>query len=119
MHNRVSWADLELREGNVEEARELLREGLDAHPDFAGALLLLAKLERQAGQLDLAEAYARRAQKVGATAFCFLCCVVTGVLLSVLCCVMGVVVGGLGTVAGGSWTWLRCTDDEHKRLVVR
>ncbi|WIA39029.1 hypothetical protein OEZ86_005175 [Tetradesmus obliquus] len=63
MHNRVSWAGLELREGNVDEARELLREGLDAHPDFPAALLLLAKLERLEGQLEAAEAYARRAQK--------------------------------------------------------
>jgi Tfp pilus assembly protein PilF len=61
---RVSWAGLELREGNASEARQLLREGLDAHPDFPGALLLLAKLERLEGQLDVAEAYARRAQKV-------------------------------------------------------
>jgi Tfp pilus assembly protein PilF len=60
----VSWAALELREGNAAEARELLREGLDAHPDFPAALLLLAKLERSEGQLDAAEAYARRAQKV-------------------------------------------------------
>eukprot|EP00878_Enallax_costatus_P044167 GHUV01052466.1.p1 GENE.GHUV01052466.1~~GHUV01052466.1.p1 ORF type:complete len:265 (-),score=24.03 GHUV01052466.1:223-960(-) len=64
MHNRVSWASLELLEGNVDEARELLREGLDAHPDFQAAMLLLAKLERQQGNLDLAEAYARRVQKV-------------------------------------------------------
>ncbi|KAF6251870.1 hypothetical protein COO60DRAFT_579528 [Scenedesmus sp. NREL 46B-D3] len=63
MHNRVSWAGLELREGNAAEARELLREGLDGHPDFPGALLLLSKLERLEGQLDTAEAYARRAQK--------------------------------------------------------
>lgn len=63
MHNRVSWAGLELREGNLDEARELLREGLDAHPDFPAALLLLAKLERLEGQLEAAEAYARRAQK--------------------------------------------------------
>lgn len=64
MHNRVSWASLELAEGNVDDARELLRDGLDAHPEFQAAMLLLAKLERQEGNLDLAEAYARRVQKV-------------------------------------------------------
>lgn len=60
----MSWADLEMRDGQVEAARQLLLEGLDRHPDFPAALLLLAQLERAAGDLDLAEAYARRAQKV-------------------------------------------------------
>lgn len=67
MHNRVSWASLELREGNLDEARQLLREGLDLHPNFAAAMLLVAKLERQQGQLDVAEAYVRRVMKVSQT----------------------------------------------------
>lgn len=65
MHNRVSWADLELRAGQVTTARALLQEGLDRHPAFPAALALMARLERGQGALDLAEAYARRAQKVG------------------------------------------------------
>jgi Tfp pilus assembly protein PilF len=64
MHNRVSWATLELDGGNVEAARQLLREGLDLHPRFGAALVLMARLERQAGDYDLAEAYVRRAYKV-------------------------------------------------------
>ncbi|KIY94677.1 PsbD mRNA maturation factor Nac2 [Monoraphidium neglectum] len=65
MHNRVSWATLELDGGNVEAARQLLREGLDLHPRFGAALVLMARLERQAGDYDLAEAYVRRAYKAG------------------------------------------------------
>jgi Tfp pilus assembly protein PilF len=64
MHNRVSWATLELDAGDREAARKLLREGLDHHPNFVGALVLMARLEREAGNLDLAEAYVRRAFKV-------------------------------------------------------
>lgn len=60
----VSWAGLELRAGNLDVCRELLREGLDQHPDFPAGLLLTAQLERKSGRLDLAEAYARRARKV-------------------------------------------------------
>lgn len=71
MHNRVSWADLELRDGHPGRARALLAEGLDTHPDFAAALLLMAQVERRDGDLDLAEAYARRAQKVRR---CGCCC---------------------------------------------
>jgi hypothetical protein len=62
---RVSWAGLELRCGNLDVCRQLLREGLDQHPDYPAALLLTAQLERRSGNLNLAEAYARRAQKVG------------------------------------------------------
>lgn len=67
MH-RVSWAGLELRNGNFDVCRKLLREGLDQHPDFPAALLLMARLERQSGNVNLAEAFARRAQKVGVIA---------------------------------------------------
>lgn len=63
--SRVSWAGLELRSGNLDVCRQLLREGLDQHPDFPAALLLMARLERQRGNVNLAEAFARRAQKVG------------------------------------------------------
>ena len=64
MQNRVSWADLELREGEVVTARSLLKEGLDKHPDYPAALVLMARVEREEGNLELAEGYARRAQKV-------------------------------------------------------
>lgn len=64
MHNRVSLAKLEVECGNEGEARALLKAGLDANPDFLAALTLMAALERRAGNLDLAEAYARRAQRV-------------------------------------------------------
>lgn len=67
---RVSWAGLELRCGNLDAARQLLREGLDQHPDYPAALLLTAQLERRSGNLNLAEAYARRAQKVGSEGLC-------------------------------------------------
>lgn len=61
----MSWAGLELRDGNLELCRQLLREGLDQHPDFPAALLLMARLERKSGNINLAEAYARRVQQVG------------------------------------------------------
>jgi tetratricopeptide (TPR) repeat protein len=64
MHNRVSWADLEVRNNDMEAARALLLEGLDAHPSFAAGLLLLAKIERLSGHLVLAEAHVRRVLKV-------------------------------------------------------
>jgi Tfp pilus assembly protein PilF len=65
MPNRVSWATLELEEGDADAARRLLRDGLDLHPGFAAALALMARVEREEGNLELAEAYVRRAFKVG------------------------------------------------------
>jgi tetratricopeptide (TPR) repeat protein len=64
MHNRVSLAKLEAAEGEVDVARQLLRAGLDAQPDFPAALVMMAAIERREGNLDMAEAYVRRAQKV-------------------------------------------------------
>lgn len=74
---RVSWAGLELRAGNLDVCRQLLREGLDQHPDFPAALLMVARAERLSGNLVLAEAFARRAQKVCGMSCCAaLCCAV-------------------------------------------
>jgi Tfp pilus assembly protein PilF len=71
---RVSWAALELRSGNLADCRQLLREGLDQHPDCAAALLLLSQIERRWGRIDIAEAYTRRAQQVGSWGLCQLNC---------------------------------------------
>jgi len=64
MHNRVSWASMEAKEGDLEAARALLLEGLDLHPDWSAALVLLASVERRAGRLDIAEAHLRHAQRI-------------------------------------------------------
>ena len=64
MDSRASWAALELDAGDADAARRLLREGLDLNPSHARALVLMARLERTAGNLELANAYVRRAYKV-------------------------------------------------------
>lgn len=87
---RVAWAGLELRAGNLDDCRQLLREGLDQHPDYPAALLLTAQLERRCRNFNLAEAYARRALKVGWEAW------------------LGVWWFLLGSAA--AWCWLYCPE---------
>lgn len=64
MHNRVSWASLEVEQGNLTQARTILRDALDLHPDFPAALVCIASVERKLRNLELAEAYVRRAMRV-------------------------------------------------------
>lgn len=64
MKNRLALAHLVLKVGDFDEARELILEGLDHHPDDLYALTLMCKLERMCKRVDLAEAYVRRAQQV-------------------------------------------------------
>ncbi len=66
--SRTSWASLEADEGNLYEARQLLEEGLQLHPNgpsSVGALVVLAKVERLEGNLEDARRLLDRAAKVG------------------------------------------------------
>ena len=50
--HRAAWASLELDEGQLGAARELLDEGLALAPNHAPSLLALARLERMSGDLQ-------------------------------------------------------------------
>ncbi|KAG2490982.1 hypothetical protein HYH03_010655 [Edaphochlamys debaryana] len=64
VHNRADWASLEADLGNTPLARQLLEEGLGAHPRAPQLLVTLSKVERLEGRYPEALALARTAQAV-------------------------------------------------------
>nr|Q9LEM8.1 RecName: Full=PsbD mRNA maturation factor Nac2, chloroplastic; Flags: Precursor [Chlamydomonas reinhardtii]CAB96529.1 chloroplast TPR protein [Chlamydomonas reinhardtii] len=64
VHNRADWASMETDLGNTGLARQLLEEGLEAHPNSAALLVVYSKLQRLEGRYQEALAAVRRAQAV-------------------------------------------------------
>ncbi|KAG2433245.1 hypothetical protein HXX76_008314 [Chlamydomonas incerta] len=64
VHNRADWASMEADLGNTGLARQLLEEGLDAHPNSVALLVVYSKLQRLEGRYQEALAAVRRAQAV-------------------------------------------------------